>query len=230
MANFWHIPSEALITSSTKGLTLQLLLADQLGPHFEKEEKLLLPIVDNQFFKRSYHRQKAHLIRYAQLARARAANVEVVRLESYRDLKDFQGLTSMVAGSSRSFDALADSLNLTKHDNPGFCSNKADWSAYLSKAGKRLRLEDFYRLQRTRLGILMSASEPEGGKWNFDEENRLPPPKPGLGLPSPYRPVEDELDKQVRSELDQLERSGKATFIGVDGPRIFPGDREQAIA
>jgi deoxyribodipyrimidine photolyase-related protein len=209
---------------------MQLLLADQLGPHFEKAEKLLLPIVDNQFAKRNYHRQKAHLIRYAQLARARAANVEVVRLDSYRDLKEFQGLTSMVAGSSRSFDALADSLGLTKLENPGFCSSKADWDAYLAKAGRRLRLEDFYRLQRTRLGILMAGSEPVGGKWNFDEENRLPPPKPGLGLPSPYRPVEDELDAQVRGELDELERSGKANFIGVDGPRIFPADREQAVA
>jgi deoxyribodipyrimidine photolyase-related protein len=209
---------------------MQLLLADQLGPHFEQEAKLLLPIVDNQFAKRNYHRQKAHLIRYAQLARAKAANVELVRLDSYRDLKDFQGLTSMVSGSSRSFDSLADSLGLNKLANPGFCSTKDDWNNYLAKAGKRLRLEDFYRLQRTRLEILMVGSEPVGGKWNFDEENRLPPPKPGLGLPAPYRPVEDGLDGQVRAELDELEQSGKATFIGGDGPRIFPGDREQALA
>ena len=209
---------------------MQLLLADQLGPHFELEEKLLLPIVDSQFSKRNYHRQKAHLIRYAQLARAKASNVETVRLENYRDLKDFPGLTSMVSGSSRSFDALADSLKLTKLENPGFCSNKDDWNAYLAKAGKRLRLEDFYRLQRARLGILIEQGEPVGGKWNFDEENRLPPPNPGLGLPAPYRPIEDELDNQVRAELDALEKNGKATFIGLDGQRIFPGDRDQALA
>jgi len=209
---------------------VQLLLADQLGPHFQLAEKALLPIVDNQFSKRNYHRQKAHLIRYAQLARAKDPNVETVRLSSYRDLKDFSGLTSMVGGSSRSFDALADSLGLSKSANPGFCSNQSDWSAYLAKAGKRLRLEDFYRLQRKRLGILIENAEPVGGKWNFDEENRLPPPKPGLGLPHAYRPEEDELDNQVRAELDALEQSGKATFIGQDGPRIFPGDRSQALA
>ncbi len=209
---------------------MQLLLADQLGPHFEQEAKLLLPIVDNQFAKRNYHRQKAHLIRYAQLARAKAENVETVRLESYRELKDFPQLTSMVSGSSRSFDALAETLGITKLRNPGFCSDRNDWNAYLAKAGKRLRLEDFYRMQRTRLSLLMSAGEPVGGKWNFDEDNRLPPPKSGLGLPLPYRPEEDELDAQVRVELDELERSGKAKFIGVDAPRIFPGDREQALA
>ena len=209
---------------------MQLLLADQLGPHFELEEQLLLPIVDSQFSKRNYHRQKAHLIRYAQYARARAANVNLLRLDSYRDLPETADLTSMVSGSSRSFDALADSLGITKLENPGFCSTKADWQDYLAVAGKRLRLEDFYRLQRRRLGLLMEAGEPVGGRWNFDEENRLPPPKPGLGLPHPYRPIEDELDARVRQELDELERKGKARFIGQDGPRIFPGDREQALA
>ena len=209
---------------------MQLLLADQLGPHFEIEDQLLLPIVDSQFSKRNYHRQKAHLIRYAQYARARSSNVEVVKLDSYRELANRTDLTSMVSGSSRSFDALAYSLGITKLENPGFCSNRADWQDYLAVAGKRLRLEDFYRLQRRRLGILMEAGEPTGGKWNYDEENRLPPPKPGLGLPLPYRPLEDELDAQVRKELDELERSGKASFIGQDGPRIFPGDRQQALA
>ncbi len=209
---------------------MQLLLADQLGPHFELEDELLLPIVDSQFSKRKYHRQKAHLIRYAQYARARDSNVTTVRLSSYRELADRKDLTSMVGGSSRSFDALADFLKLEKLTNPGFCSSPNDWADYLAKAGKRLRLEDFYRLQRQRLNLLMEAGQPIGGKWNFDEENRLPPPKPGLGLPAPYQPIEDELDAKVRLELDELEKSGKAQFIGVDRPRIFPGDRKQALA
>lgn len=213
-----------------KGSKLQLLLADQLGPHFELEDELLLPIVDSQFSKRNYHRQKAHLIRYAQYARARDSNVTTVRLSSYRELGDRKDLTSMVGGSSRSFDALADFLKLEKLTNPGFCSSPNDWADYLAKAGKRLRLEDFYRLQRQRLNLLMEAGQPIGGKWNFDEENRLPPPKPGLGLPAPYQPIEDELDAKVRLELDELEKSGKAQFIGVDRPRIFPGDRKQALA
>lgn len=209
---------------------MQLLLADQLGPHFELEDELLLPIVDSQFSKRNYHRQKAHLIRYAQYARARDSNVTTVRLSSYRELAGRKDLTSMVGGSSRSFDALAVFLKLEKLTNPGFCSSPNDWADYLAKAGKRLRLEDFYRLQRQRLNLLMEAGQPIGGKWNFDEENRLPPPKPGLGLPAPYQPIEDELDAKVRLELDELEKSGKAQFIGVDGPRIFPGDRKQALA
>lgn len=207
---------------------MQLLLADQLGPHFELESELLLPLVDNQFSKRNYHRQKAHLIRYAQLARGRDTNVKLIRVGSYRELEN-QNLTSIAHPSSRPFLALAQSLNLEIHENPGFCSNFEDWDAFLASSPKRLRLEDFYRIQRKRIDILMHQGEPEGGKWNFDEENRLPPPKAGLGLPEPYRPQEDELDLQVRAELDALEKSGKAKFIGNDGPRIFPGTREQAL-
>ncbi len=45
---------------------------------------------------------------------------------------------------------------------------------------KSFKMEDFYRWQRTRLGYLMDPDgweEPVGGRWNFDDENREPPPK-----------------------------------------------------
>ena len=48
-------------------------------------------------------------------------------------------------------------------------------------------MEDFYRDNRRRIGLLMDGAEPVGGRWNFDAENREPPPKGGrtLGLPEP---------------------------------------------
>ncbi|MDX2235759.1 MAG: cryptochrome/photolyase family protein [Hyphomonadaceae bacterium] len=39
------------------------------------------------------------------------------------------------------------------------------------------RLEYFYRTLRRRYGVLMDGEEPEGGRWNFDAENRKPWPK-----------------------------------------------------
>ena len=208
---------------------MQLLLADQLGPHFAHEDELLLPLVDGQFSKRRYHRQKAHLIRYASLARAKDPGVQTLRLESYRQLEDVKGLSSVVTPTSKNFLKLANKLELEVIPGSGFASSFEDWQEFLSKAGKRLRLEDFYRFQRSRLGILVKDSEPEGGKWNFDHENRLPPPKAGLGLAAPKYFVEDEIDVQVRFELDALEKSGKASFIGSDGPRLFAGTRSQAL-
>lgn len=40
------------------------------------------------------------------------------------------------------------------------------------EANKAQRMEFFYRAMRKRYGILMDAGKPEGGKWNYDHENR----------------------------------------------------------
>lgn len=53
----------------------------------------------------------------------------------------------------------------------------AEWAA--ERSGRRLVMEDFYRRQRVRLGYLMDGDEPAGGRWNFDRENREPPPRDG---------------------------------------------------
>ncbi len=62
---------------------------------------------------------------------------------------------------------------------------------------KQLRMEYFYREMRKRTGLLMrSATQPEGGQWNFDQRNRQPyrgePPIPPL--PAFTR---DDIDKSV---------------------------------
>jgi len=49
---------------------------------------------------------------------------------------------------------------------------------------KRLLLEDFYRQGRKRFRILMDGSQPLGGRWNYDRENRQPP-QPGRRYPPP---------------------------------------------
>ena len=48
---------------------------------------------------------------------------------------------------------------------------------------KELRLEYFYRLMRKTHHILIDAEgNPEGGQWNFDQDNRKPYPKKGPGI------------------------------------------------
>ena len=84
-------------------------------------------------------------------------------------------------------------------------------------------MEDFYRAQRRRLGLLMDGEEPAGGRWNFDRENRRPPPRDSRP-PRPYRPREDEIDEGVRRDLDRLDLN---TF-GDDAPRLWPATRAEA--
>lgn len=65
---------------------------------------------------------------------------------------------------------------------------------------KSYTMENFYRAQRRRLNILMDGNEPEGGTWNYDAENRLPPPKQhDWGKTLQFKL--DDIDEQVKSEL-----------------------------
>jgi deoxyribodipyrimidine photolyase-related protein len=65
----------------------------------------------------------------------------------------------------------------------------------------RLRMEEFYRWQRRRLGYLMDGEAPAGGRWNYDRENRKPPPRGAAPWPQPPRARLDEVDRAVLADL-----------------------------
>ena len=118
----------------------------------------------------------------------------------------------------------------------GFATSMADFAVWANGRGaRRLLMEDHYRLARRRLDVLMDGDEPVGGRWNLDADNRLPPPKGkgrnvGIGVVEPWWPSEDEIDDEVRYDLDRWERDGDVAFIGADGPRLFPATALEASA
>ena len=75
---------------------------------------------------------------------------------------------------------------------------------------KTFVMENFYRAQRNRLGILVNNGEPEGGRWNYDSENRLPPPK-NYTWPDYLTHERDEIDLLVASQLDYTPTNTWAT-------------------
>ncbi len=79
-----------------------------------------------------------------------------------------------------------------------------------AKDQKNYLMENFYRKQRTRLNVLMEGGEPAGGSWNFDKENRLPPPKKYEG-PKYLEHHRDEIDNQVAIEISHKPTSTWAT-------------------
>jgi deoxyribodipyrimidine photolyase-related protein len=89
---------------------------------------------------------------------------------------------------------------------------------------KSLKMESFYRFQRERLNILMDDGEPVGGKWNFDEANRLPPPKLGHGWPEYPEHERDDIDVEVITEIESLDLVGKLT------DKTWGTTREAALA
>jgi len=151
--------------------------------------------------------------------------VTLVELGSYQELSKYSDLKTAISPSTRPMLEIAQSFGLELKPIRGFCSSRQDWDDYAT--GKKLKLEDFYRQSRKRLGVLMDGPDPAGGAWNFDSENRLPPPKEGLAISGPWEPVEDELDAEVRQVLDELEAQG-VQFLGVDGPRRFPATQAEA--
>lgn len=87
-------------------------------------------------------------------------------------------------------------------------------------------MEDFYRWQRQRLGYLMDGDDPAGGRWNFDADNREPPPKgPGAAnrWPTPVRSRLDDVDHDVLAAI------GEAA-TGADPVGWWPTSRRQAQA
>jgi deoxyribodipyrimidine photolyase-related protein len=61
-------------------------------------------------------------------------------------------------------------------ENELWLSTNADWQRF-TKGKKQLRMEFFYRQMRQKTGWLMDAGEPVGGQYNFDADNRQPPPR-----------------------------------------------------
>ncbi|MDI3385234.1 cryptochrome/photolyase family protein [Streptomyces sp. B-S-A8] len=222
------------------------LFGDQLGPHFltpgddgpGRDTPLLMIEARSVFRRRRFHRAKAHLILSAMRHRAAELGdrITYVRADTYREgleqaadkapvtvhhptshaaLKLVRSLPHVAVGPARGFLLPVDEFT-TWADGHG---------------GKRLRQEDFYRWMRRRHGLLMDADAPAGGRWNYDHDNREPPPRdaPDLQVPAPYRPREDDIDAEVRHDLDRWERDGEVSFVGRDGPRLFPATRAEAL-
>ena len=65
-----------------------------------------------------------------------------------------------------------DSFQYIMYDSPYFLNTNEENVNY--KNTKSIRHDIFYKNQRLKYNIMMNNEKPEGGKWSFDTENRLP--------------------------------------------------------
>ncbi|MFI7544994.1 cryptochrome/photolyase family protein [Actinoplanes sp. NPDC049599] len=217
-------------------MTRRWLFADQLGPHFLDDPGQPVLLVESKavFRRRAFHRQRAHLVLSA--LRHRAAELGdqavLVRAETYGEaVRDLGEPLSVCHPTSRAARGLVQRLGADVLPPRGFVTDPPEFTAWAN--GRRgLRMEDFYRDARRRTGLLMDGTEPAGGTWNLDAENREPPPRGVTRLAVEPAPEirEDEIDAAVRADLDRWERDDGITFIGRDGPRLFPATRAEAVA
>ncbi|SPE99685.1 cryptochrome/photolyase family protein [Streptomyces sp. MA5143a] len=221
------------------------LFGDQLGPHFlagRSDPPVVMIEARSVLRRRRFHRAKAHLVLSAMRHRAAELGdrVRYVRAETYREgLREAVGDGPVTVRHPTSYAALRlvrsleSQASVTVLPARGFLVTHDDFRAWADgHGGRRLRQEDFYRWVRRSHDLLMDGDRPAGDRWNHDHDNREPPPKGArtLGAPPPYRPTEDEIDDEVRRDLDRWEREGSVAFVGRDGPRLFPATRREALA
>jgi deoxyribodipyrimidine photolyase-related protein len=128
-----------------------------------------------------------------------------------RDLADFRrdcGVEATVVGSAH------------------FLDTRDGVARHFGTARARWLMESYYRAMRARTGLLMGPDdEPEGGKWNFDADNR----KPWKGSPPAPRPWDGHAD--LRDLWSEIQAAGVRTFgEPAAGDFPWPLDRDEALA
>ncbi len=167
-----------------------------------------------------WHRQRAHFViasmrRFADELRADGFEVDYRTSASQRAGHAAHvaecSPDEVIATEPASFDGLEmlRGLDVTVVRSNQFLCHYDDFATW-AEGRRQLKMEDFYRWQRRRLGYLMEPTpdggdpqraEPVTGRWNYDDENRERPPKTGNPWPEPQRSRLDDLDRDVLADL-----------------------------
>jgi deoxyribodipyrimidine photolyase-related protein len=163
---------------------------------------------------RRWHIQRSHFFvasmrRFADELRSEGFQVDYRIAPSMRQgvqqhIAEMQPST-VVATEPNSYAAreLVKSLGIQTVPSDQFLCHPDEYSQFMGER-RTIKMEDFYRWQRRRLNVLMDGDQPCDGQWNFDAENRLPPPKTGHDRwPTPRTYELDALDQQVISDVGE---------------------------
>jgi deoxyribodipyrimidine photolyase-related protein len=158
-----------------------------------------------------WHRQRLHLVLSAMAhfaAELRDEGFEVdyrtaptlrAGLEQHRAHFDVDRVVAMEPMSWDGLDMLT-AAGVDVVPNTQFLCDRHSFAAW-AESRSTFKMEDFYRWQRVRLDILMDNSrgrpEPVGGRWNFDHDNREPPPRDGRSWPAITQFELDDIDRGV---------------------------------
>ena len=176
---------------------------------------------------RPWHPLRLHFLissahHFAQDLRSEGFTVEYITSATTTDgldqVRAKHGDLPIVAAEPSSFKQSANlsAYGVTFVDNDFFLTPRPLFQSWASSQ-KSFLMENFYRGQRIRLGVLVEGNSPVGGAWNFDKENRLPPPK-NYEWPPYLEFAPDEIDKNVAKQL------------GIVAPNTWATTRAGALA
>ncbi|MEO0499635.1 MAG: cryptochrome/photolyase family protein [Pseudomonadota bacterium] len=101
----------------------------------------------------------------------------------------------------------------------------ADWA----EGRKSLMMDYFYREMRRKTGLLMTAEgKPEGGKWNYDKENRKPA-EADMFMPEALTFAPDDITREVIAMVERRfpDNVGRLTAFGF---AVTRDDAEKVVA
>ncbi|MGI4943155.1 MAG: cryptochrome/photolyase family protein [Janthinobacterium lividum] len=234
---------------------LRVVLGDQCTPSLSALEDLdpetdwvLMMEVVGECTYVPHHPKKIVLIlsamrHFARALQARGVRVEYVRLDDPANTGSFRGEVlracarlqpgRIVATEPGEWRVLQDmrtwheaaGIECDIRDDTRFVSRIQDFRAWARGRGA-FRMETFYRAMRRQTGLLMNGTEPEGGQWNYDPENRKPLPGRVSPPPAPRFPP-DELTQEVMATVaDRFPQH----FGSVDGFALPVTGRDARLA
>ena len=92
-------------------------------------------------------------------------------------------------------------VDVTCYEDTRFLASEEEFRNW-AQGRKQLRMEYFYREMRRKSGLLMQGGKPEGGKWNYDKENRKAAYADHF-TPAPFAEPPDEITQGVLSLVEK---------------------------
>ena len=180
---------------------------------------------------------------FARALEARGVRVEYVRLDDPDNTGSFRGevlracarhqpsrIVVTEPGEWRVLEDMrtwheAAGIECDIRDDTRFLYRIQDFRAWARGRGA-FRMETFYRAMRLQTGLLMDGTEPEGGRWNYDPENRKPLPRAVAAPPPPRFPP----DAITRDVMALVAERFPTHFGDVDGFALPVTNRDARLA
>jgi deoxyribodipyrimidine photolyase-related protein len=174
---------------------ITLILGDQLfrnHPAFELETDYVMIESKDFSTEHKYHKGRVNhcfvaMREYSDFLNSNGKKVHYFGLEQEKSLGDlfdfilesgyeeFKVCEVDDKGFKKFITELCDFKGLPLHilPSPKFLTSNKDWQDYSTKHSKRLNMNDFYIMQRRRLGLFLDEQVNSSfGKWSLDEDNR----------------------------------------------------------